>query len=223
MQNARPEEARWHAAIAVLVALALYVTLPPRLIVGPLWLAPLLVLAIMLPLNVLSPRRHGEPAWQRAMSVATIAILNAFNVATVIALFVELLAAHPSSALNGEVLLRSAVEIWLTNIIVYGLWFWETDGGGPDARAHRADNAEIVSSDLLFPQMALAPQIGQLRRWRPHFFDYIFFSFTNATAFSPTDTFPLTPFAKALMMAEALTSLVTIAVIAGRAINILGS
>ena len=223
MQAVTKEEPRWHAAIAVLVALALYVTLPPRIIVGPLWLAPLLVLLIMVPLNVISPQRHQEAPWQRLLSVATIAILNAFNVGTIFTLFADLLGRRPHVQITGELLLLAAVEIWLTNVIVYALWFWEVDGGGPDARAHASSDSLPLQGYFLFPQMALAPDLRERMRWRPRFIDYVFLSFTNATAFSPTDTFPLTSLAKVLMMAEARTSLVAIAVIAGRAINILGS
>jgi hypothetical protein len=115
------------------------------------------------------------------------------------------------------------VQIWLTNVIVYALWFWEIDARGPEVRVHLAMDQEIRRADFLFPQMTVQPELRERIRWKPLFLDYVFLSFTNATAFSPTDTFPLTRFAKVLMMAEALTSLVTIAIIAGRAVNILGT
>jgi hypothetical protein len=224
MRNAsRGEEPRWHAGIAVLAALALYVTLPPKVIIGPLWLLPAIMLVTLMPLMIFSPHRHSESKWQRWLSIAHIAVLNAFNVGTIVLLFVWQLAAHHQRQITGEQLLFAAVEIWLTNVIVYALWFWEIDAHGPDARVHEESSQQIVRSDFLFPQMMLQPDVFERMRWRPLFFDYVFLSFTNATAFSPTDTFPLTRFAKVLMMAEALTSLVTIAVIAGRAVNILGS
>jgi hypothetical protein len=218
-----PGEPRWHAALAVLVALALYSTLPPRVIVGPYWLLPLVVLVILIPLMILSPRRHEEAAWQRWMSIVNVALLNAFNIATIVLLFMWQFSVHHRKSISGEDLLLAAVQIWLTNIIVYALWFWEIDGHGPDARAHMDFTRDIRRSDFLFPQMALQPDIREQLNWKPAFWDYVFLAFTNATAFSPTDTFPLTRFAKVLMTAEALTSLVTIAIIAGRAINILGS
>lgn len=219
----RHEEPRWHAAIAVLGALALYVTLPPKVVVGPLWLLPALMLATLMPLMILAPRRHMETPWQRWLSIAHIALLNAFNVATIVLLFVWQLSAHFHKNISGQNLLLAAVEIWLTNVIVYALWFWEVDGGGPDARTHVAGEGQALGGDFLFPQMMLSPQVQERLDWRPRFLDYVFLSFTNATAFSPTDTFPLTRFAKMLMMAEAMTSLITIAIIAGRAVNILGS
>lgn len=223
MKKIPKEEPRWHAGLAVVAALVLYVTLPPTVIVGPVWMLPLVLLVILVPLMIISPHRHEETSWQRWLSIAHIAVLNAFNVATIVLLFFWQISSHHQKRLSGEDLLLAAVQIWLTNIIVYALWFWEIDGHGPDVRSHTTFDQEPRRADFLFPQMALHPDIRSRIAWRPRFLDYVFLSFTNATAFSPTDTFPLTGFAKVLMMAEALTSLVTIAIIAGRAINILGT
>jgi hypothetical protein len=223
MDRSVREEPRWHAGLGVVVALALYVTLPPKVIVGPVWVLPMVLLVTLVPLMTISPYRHQETKWQRLLSIAHIAVLNAFNVVTIVLLFSWQLSTHTHRTLSGEVLLQAAGQIWLTNIIVYGLWFWEIDRRGPDWRVHEAAERDLRHADFLFPQMALQPEIRQQLQWRPQFLDYLFLSFTNATAFSPTDTFPLTRFAKVLMMAEALTSLVTIAIIAGRAINILGT
>lgn len=223
MQHAVREEPRWHAALAVLAALILYVTLPQKIIVGPLWLMPLLVSLVLIPLLVISPHRHQESKIQRSMSIFTVVLLNAFNIGTIVTLFVQLLSVHHRRPIAGEQLLLAAVEIWLTNVIVYGLWFWEIDGRGPDVRAHANGTQQPRRADFLFPQMGLDPEVRERLDWKPRVLDYIFLSFTNATAFSPADTFPLTHTAKTLMMLEALTSLVTIAVIAGRAISILGT
>jgi hypothetical protein len=217
------EEPRWHAGIAVLVALVLYVTLPTRILIGPAWVLPVILLLILLPLMILSPHRHQEAPWQRWASIAQVAILNAFNVASVVQLLFWQFSVQHHRQIPGEQLFVGAVQIWLTNIIVYALWFWEIDGRGPDVRYHTAFYQEPRRADFLFPQMMLQDEIRNRIRWKPMFLDYVFLSFTNATAFSPTDTFPLTRFAKVLMMAEALISLVTIAVIASRAINILGT
>lgn len=219
----KTEEPRWHAALAVAVALVLYVTLPPKVIVGPVWVLPAIVLLILVPLLVIAPHRHREAAWQRWASIAQIAILGGFNIGTIVLLFVWQLSEHHHKQFSGEQLLVAAAQIWLTNVIVYALWFWELDGRGPDVRVHCDFQHEIRHADFLFPQMALQPETRDRLNWKPKFFDYVFLSFTNATAFSPTDTFPLTRAAKMLMMAEAIKSLVTIALIAGRAINILGS
>jgi hypothetical protein len=223
MQPTESREPRWHAAIAVLAALALYVTLPPKLIIGPLWLLPLLVLLILVPLMILAPRRHLEAPWQRVMSITQIALLNAFNVATVATLFVQLLSEHHRKNFSGEALLYAAVQIWFTNIIVYSLWYWEIDGRGPDMRSRTPEEQMPKRSDFLFPQIAMNMQRQEQLHWKPRFLDYVFLAFSTATAFSPADTVPVTPLAKVLMMAEALISLVTIALIAGRAINILGT
>lgn len=223
MENATKEEPRWHAASAVVAALILYVTLPPKVVAGPVWALPLIVLVLLVPLMLISPHRHQEAPWQRFLSIVHIAVLNAFNVATIVLLFSWQTSQHPSKHLNGDQLLLAAVQIWLTNVIVYALWFWEVDGRGPDVRRHATVVRQVRRSDFLFPQMALQPDVQQALMWKPAFLDYVFLSFTNATAFSPTDTFPLSRLAKMLMMAEALTSLVTIAIIAGRAVNILGS
>ncbi len=222
MERVEKEEPRWHAVIAVAAALLLYVTLPPRVVVGPVWALPVVLLVILAPLMIFSPRRHEESSWQRWLSIAHIAVLNAFNAVTIVLLFAWQISVHQRH-LTGEQLLLAAVQIWLTNVIVYALWFWEVDGQGPDARTHDEFQRRPDRADFLFPQMALQPEIRDRLAFKPAFLDYVFLSFTNATAFSPTDTFPLTRRAKVLMMAEALTSLVTIAIIAGRAINILGT
>ena len=216
------EEPRWHAAVAVLAALALYITLPNRFIVGPAWVLPLLILVILVPLLIFAPNRLAETPLQRWLSIANVVLLNAFNIATVVLLLAAILTTKFHRNISGEDLLVAAVEIWLTNVIVYALWFWEIDGRGPDLRARCDLEERTTDADFLFPQQVLNMDIQKKLNFRPRFWDYVFLSFTNATAFSPTDTFPLTHTAKVLMMAEALTSLITIAVIAGRAINILG-
>jgi hypothetical protein len=223
MERPVRHEPRWHAAIAVLIAIALYVTLPSKIVLGPLWLMPVLISLILIPLLIVSPKRHQETRIQRMMSIAMVALLNAFNIGTVVTLFIQILSVAHHKNFRAEDLLVAAVEIWVTNVIVYALWFWEIDGKGPDARAHCDAQRAIKHADFLFPQMQVQTPDGDLLEWRPQFFDYVFLAFTNATAFSPADTFALTRLAKLLMMGEALTSLVTIAGIAARAIGILGS
>lgn len=215
------DEPRWHASLAVILSLILYITLPPRLTYGPLWLVPLLTLGLLIPLSIAAPARRGEKHWQRAASIALITVVNAANILS-LALLIHSLThpTHRHTATGGELLL-AAFQIWLTNVLVFGLWYWESDGGGPDARSQSATATRRI--DFLFPQ--LAPNHG-LRpenppAWNPKFFDYLFLSFCTATAFSPADTYPLTATGKFLMMTEALVSFITIAVIAARAINII--
>jgi len=222
MYGSLPEEPRWHAALAVVAILVLYMTLPPRIIVGPLWLLPLLVLGILAPLLIFVPHRHRESEWARLASIAHIAILGLFNIATIVLFLVQEISTHHRRVFSGEELLLAAVQIWLTNILVYALWFWEIDGGGPAAHCHQSFVDNPQQGDFMFSQSLLDPQLRAKSNWRPRFIDYLFLAFTNATAFSPTDTFPLTATGKVLMMAEALTSLVTIAIVAGRAVNLLG-
>ncbi|HLW37581.1 MAG TPA: hypothetical protein VKR99_04075 [Candidatus Eremiobacteraceae bacterium] len=209
-------EPRWPATIAVVIALLLYMTLPERLTLGPLWLIPGLELALIIPLMIVAPRRYaGEPNWERLAAIAIIAIINAANFLSLV-LLLKFLVMRGSRA-TGEQLLLGAVQIWVTNVIVFALWYWELDRGGPDERSSDVHR----QPDFLFPQM-VTPGCT-VPAWSPSFFDYVYVSFTNATAFSPTDTMPLTPWAKALMAVQAFASLVTVALVAARAVNILGS
>jgi hypothetical protein len=194
--------------------LLLYVTLPKHLVLGPVWLIPLLELALLLPLSIVSPRRvFGEPNWQRVMAIGLIAVLNIANVLSLI-LLVRLLLFHPAKV-SGIALLTGALQLWLTNIIVYALWYWELDRGGPDER----EGTRHREPDFLFPQMGTP---GCTRpEWAPKFVDYVYVAFVDATAFSPGDTMPLTPWAKMLMAAQAIVSLLIIALVASRAVGIL--
>ncbi|HEV2038064.1 MAG TPA: hypothetical protein VGQ96_05590, partial [Candidatus Eremiobacteraceae bacterium] len=145
-------------------------------------------------------------------AMSLIGIVNIANVAS-LALLVKVLVT--GTKVTGSHVLAGAVEIWLTNVIVFALWYWELDRGGPDARA----SSQHKEPDFLFPQMVTP---GCTRPdWSPKFLDYLYVSFTNASAFSPTDTLPLTGWAKVLMMVQALASLLTIALVAARAVNIL--
>jgi hypothetical protein len=209
----------WPARVAILATIALYVTLPDRLTVGPSWLPPALEGALVGTLTVMAPVRHTrEVAAQRLLSVVLIGLINLANIGSLVLLVAALLhrgVAFAGRPLDGQTLLLAAVEIWLTNILVFALWYWELDRGGPIDR-RRASHRE---PDFLFPQMS-TPACTK-PDWAPHFVDYLYVSFTNATAFSPTDTLPLTSWAKLLMLIQALASLLTIALVAARAVNIL--
>lgn len=211
---AAPEH-RWPAALATLLALAFYMTLPERLTLRPVWLVPALELLLIVPLTFAGARRSvAESNWRRYMAIVIIAILNVANMASLLFLLRELV--HGSSRATGQLLLAGAVQIWLTNVIVYALWYWELDRGGPDARTL----AIHPQPDFLFPQMVTPAAASPA--WCPKLLDYVFVSFTNATAFSPTDTMPLTRWSKMLMASQAFISLITVAVVAARAVNILG-
>jgi uncharacterized membrane protein len=205
-------EPRWPASVALVVCVALYVVLPDRLVIGPHWLLPVLV---ALPLGPLSARRHRHPdesTWIRHATLGLIALVTLANVTSMALLVHHLLDSQVS---QGRRLIYSAVSVWLTNVIVYGLWFWEVDRGGP----HRRASGEKLVIDLQFPQMEnpdLAPE-----HWRPHFTDYLYTSFANGTSFAPADAMPLSFRMKVLFTTESIVSLVTIAVVAARAVNIL--
>jgi uncharacterized membrane protein len=221
------DEPRWHAALAVVAVLGLYMTLPKQFVFGPVYLAPLLVLGILLPLLIFAPSRHQETPGQRIASVALIALINFFNVASVALLIYQAMFApghQQMLAVPGAPtrLLMAGAQIWLANVLVYAMWYWEVDGGGPEPRAHAASAIEFLRADFLFPQMLVSDERLACieKRWKPLFLDYVFLAFTNALAFSPADTFPITRAAKILMMFEAITSFVTIAVVLARAVGI---
>ncbi|MGI9145319.1 MAG: hypothetical protein ACR2IK_02015 [Chloroflexota bacterium] len=206
-------ESRWPASLAALAAVLLYVTLPERYTIGPAWLLPMLELALLGPLTLAVPTRHArETAAHRAASITLVALVSAANVASLILLVYSLLNGGQRA---GAELFFAAVQIWLTNVIVFGLWYWELDRGGPAARCRTNHRMP----DFLFPQMS-SPEAAP-PKWAPRFLDYLYLGFTNATAFSPTDTLPLTAWAKILMAIQSLTSLITVALVAGRAVNIL--
>ncbi len=208
-----PKEPRWPASLAVLVALALYMALPGKLTLGPGWVIPVLEVALVIPLTVTAPYRHGEEA--RLIRVASLLLIALVNVATVASLALLVHAVLSGEPVSGRTLIFSGIQIWLTLILVFALWYWELDRGGPTVRG----GAEERTPDFLFPQMG-THELGQAD-WMPVFLDYLYVSFTNATAFSPTDTMPLTPRAKLLMLIEALASITTVVMVAGRAVNIL--
>jgi uncharacterized membrane protein len=205
-------EPRWPASAALVACVVLYVILPSRLTVGPHWLLPVIV---ALPLGPLSARKHRHPdeaVWIRQATIFLILIVTLANVTSLALLVHHLLAADVSQGRN---LVYSAISVWLTNIIIYGLWFWEIDRGGP----HRRASGEKLQPDLQFPQME-NPQFAP-EHWRPRFTDYLYTSYANGTSFAPADAMPLTLRMKLLFTTESMVSLVTIAIVAARAVNIL--
>ena len=203
----------WEPQLVVACAIALQLSLSEEVTVGPNWLLPSLEGALLIGLVIASPNpnvRHSR--FRRHVAIAMIAFVSAANVASLVLLCHRLL--HGGTK-NGHALILSGIVLWCTNVLLFGLWYWEVDRGGPTARARN----EPDTPDFLFPQMSdpkWAPP-----NWRPQLIDYLYVSLTNATAFSPTDTLPLTPTAKWLMGAQSLVSLVTIGLVVARAVNIL--
>ena len=210
---ASPGESRWPSAIAVAVALILQATLPGRLTIGPWWVIPGLEALLLIPLMVGNP--SGLSRESRDMRLLSIALIALVNLANVISLGLLIRFLVDGSKTNGKQLILSAVGIWLTQVIVFGLWYWELDRGGPVDRT----SPDHAAPDLLFTQMT-NPGVDR-RHWAPTLVDYLYVSLTNSTAFSPTDTMPLTVRAKALMSAQSLVSLATVAIVGARAVNIL--
>jgi uncharacterized membrane protein len=203
----------WPAQATILAAIGLQLLLPARLTVGPSWLIPALETVLLLGMFLATPKQleHEHPGRRRA-ALGLTAFVTAANIFSLGALTHFLLHHNVS---NGRGLVVSGVLIWLTNFLIFGLWYWELDRGGPGKRAAGHDG----TPDFNFPQMnddRIFP-----RNWRPQFIDYLYVSLTNATAFSPTDTMPLTPMAKSVMGAQSLVSVVTIGLIVSRAVNIL--
>lgn len=198
----------------MLCALALQVTLPDALILGPRAILPVLELLLLIPLTVVKPRRHHTDSTAvRYASIVLIALVNLANIGSLILLAHDVVTGRQ---VVGHQLIAASIQIWLTNVLIFGLWFWELDRGGPGSRTLK----DPPPPDFLYPQMT-DPTACEVRGWRPNFIDYLYVSLTNATAFSPTDTMPLSTKIKAIMALQSLASLITVVLVAARAVNIL--
>jgi hypothetical protein len=219
MTTDRPDYPRWPIAAAVVVAIGLYMALPSELIVDiPLirYIVPALELALILVLTLDAPRRWLLSAGlRRHFSIGLIALISLANTAALASLLHHLL--YGGGSISGRTLLYAAFDIWATNVIVFSLWFWELDGGGPIARRKNPDGRR----DFAFVQMT-DPDL-KYPGWQSEYFDYFYVSCTNSIAFSPTDTLPLSRMAKALMALQSALSAVTLLLVAARAVNILNT
>ena len=212
----RRGESRFAAAAAVAVGIAAQTLLSAQLVPGPRLLLPAIEAVLLLGLVAADPNRlTAESKDLRLLSIGLIVVVALANAAALIRLVDQLVGGKGS----GRELLAAAAGVWLTNVIVFGLAFWELDRGGPLGRA--GARAAPQHPDLWFPQDGDAKDATPAG-WQPVFVDYLFVSLTSATAFSPTDTMPLTPRAKLLMGAQAVISLLTVGLVAARAVNILG-
>ena len=208
-------ERRWSVTLALLVAICVQLALPKQLTISPHWLLPALELLLMAALVVANPhlRLERQTALLRALALLLAGAVSVANGGSAVLLVRDLLRSH--SELDPTALLMAGAGVWLTNIIAFSLWYWEWDRGGPAARAMGTH----AYPDLLFPQMqqqGIAPP-----DWEPHYPDYLFVAFTNATAFSPTDTLPLSRWTKLLMTMQSMVSLLTLALVIARAVNVL--
>jgi uncharacterized membrane protein len=213
-RRATESEHRLPPALAAAVAIALQFALPNRLVIGPVWLLPSLEALLLVGLVGVNPRRITRTSKAiRAASIALIALITVANASSSALLIKELI--EGTNGDNAQLLLGRGASIYITNIIVFALWYWEGDRGGAVRRSEGADE----DPDFLFPQMA-QPAVGP-RNWRPTFVDYLYVSFTNAAAFSPTDTMPLTRRAKMLMLIQSAVALITVGLVIARAVNVL--
>jgi len=205
-----PEVRRLPAAVALIAVGVAYLFLPQRLRVGPPWLVLALVLLLLFALIASHRIGYHGIAYRLGRIVTGLVTLAVGSSA----LF--LVTRLPGGKLPGGELLQEAGLVWLANILVFALWYWEIDGGGPAVRIR----SHYRSGDFVFPQFQQDPN-GPAEPWMPDFFDYLFLAFNTSTAFSPTDTLVLSRRAKLLLMAQSLISLIVIAVLAARAINTL--
>jgi len=206
-------ETRWAVSAAVVVAIGLQLSLPDQYAMHPRWLLPSVGAALLVATVVMNVRQEGRGSGAlRATSLLLTGLLSLANVVSAVRLIDSLLGGHIE---NASLLLRWGGAIWLTNLVIFALWYWELDRGGPAARAE----GERRFPDLLFTQMA-TPEVAP-PDWEPTFVDYFYLAFTNATAFSPTDVLPLTRWAKLLMLLESAMSFSLVILVIARAVNIL--
>jgi hypothetical protein len=212
-----PHVRRWPASLAVALVIVLQVVSPDQVV--PSWWPALVTLEVLLlvPLVAANPLRlRYDAPWHRMTGVVLAVVLLAANAVRLAQLVVLLL---EGGAMRADELIGGGALIWLTNVVVTAVALWELDQGGPFAR-DPGSARDQTQPDLLFPQTAGASG-WNTAEWRPSFLDYLFVAFTAATAFSPTDTMPLSHRAKLLFVLAASVSLLTIAVVAARAVNVL--
>ena len=208
-------EPRGQVILAVLAIGAIYLALPPNLIVGPIWLLPTLIVVLLIPTVV--SHRAGMRGLNRALGI----LINAITTIALIGSVVLLVRALPGHKESPLALLRSGSMLWLTNVIVFALWYWRLDGGGP---TKREEDKKFGSKSFLFPQM----QIPHDERaqfactgFRPRFVDYLFVSFTQSSTFGPTDAPLLARWAKVLAMIQIFISLSIVILLISRAVGVL--
>ncbi|HEV8428879.1 MAG TPA: hypothetical protein VGQ41_13335 [Pyrinomonadaceae bacterium] len=206
----------WPPLVAMLAIGGLYAALPASLLAGaPRWLLVAIVVGLLVPMLIL--HYIGNHALHQTLGY----VLNSIVTAALILSLTLLLQEVTMHEVTPPQLLRSAASLWLSNILIFASWYWRLDGGGPQERALTLGHADGA---FLFPQMTMHPEAkiaaGE-QEWEPNFVDYLFLAFNTSTAFSPTDVPVLSRWAKVLMMVQALISLLVIALLAGRAVNIL--
>ena len=203
-------EPRWPAFIAIFATGLVHQSLPERLSVGPSW--GLLGITIVLLIPIIFSYHRGHYNVSRILTFTATAVITCAMIAS-LALLISGIPKHLDPP---QTLLRSAVALWITNVIVFALWYWKLDAGGPLGRDKARGDFD---SSFLFPQMLIRDEPEEI--WSPQFLDYLFLAFNTSTAFSPTDTAVLSRWAKIVMMLQSIISLTIVALLAARAVNIL--
>jgi hypothetical protein len=212
----RPDpEPRWPAMLSLLAVGGLSYSLPPALKIGPNWLLLVIVAVLLVPTVI--THRAGKHAWNAICGHIVVGVVTADVIAS-LGLLISRLPAHSETPLT---LLHAAVGLWICNLLVFAVWYWRLDAGGPNQRDLQGSHTDGA---FLFPQMVMDPQLkiaaGE-QDWRPGFVDYLFLAFNTSTAFSPTDVPVLSRWAKGMMMVQASISFTTVVILAARAVNIL--
>ena len=208
-------EPRWQALLAFVAVAGIYLALPKSLVIGPVWLLPSLILVLLVPTVV--SHRTGKRSLNRALGI----LINGITTLALIGSVVLLVRALPSHKEDALSLLLSGALLWLTNVLVFALWYWRLDGGGPTLRQ---EQKKFGSTSFLFPQM----QVPHDERaqfactgWRPRFVDYLFVAFTQSSTFGPTDAPLLARWAKILAMIQIFISLSIVILLISRAVGVL--
>lgn len=208
-------EPRWQAILALLAIGGIHLALPRWFIVGPIWLLPGVIIVLLVP--TIMSHHTGRQSLNHALGIVINAIITIALIGSVV-LLVTTLPSHRETPLR---LLGSGAALWLTNVLVFALWYWRLDGGGPNARDQRR---EFGSRSFVFPQMQIE-KVERVRfgaeRWRPGFVDYLFIAFTQSSTFGPTDAPLLARWAKVLAMCQIFISLSIVVLLISRAVGIL--
>jgi hypothetical protein len=222
-RQGRDYEHRFPAAVAIVVGVALYAVLPSDLTIGSRFVIPALELALLVPVLAFNPRRlERQTKLSRALSLALVGVIGIANLVSLVLLVRALVR---GAANDSHKLLLAALQVWITNIIVFGLAYWELDRGGPVQRA-ALSRAKMPPADFRFSQDEDADAVAEVAAsssdrvdWVPVFVDYLYVSVTNSSAFSPTDTMPLSSRAKLLMGIQASSALIVSLLVIARAVG----
>jgi hypothetical protein len=208
-------EPRWQALLAFLAVGGIYLALPRHLIVGPIWLLPTLIVVLLIPTVV--SHRTGRRSVNRVLGI----LINGLTTIALIASVILLVRSLPSREESPMKLLFSGGLLWLTNVIVFALWYWRLDGGGPTTRR---EHKRFGSCSFLFPQMQVPRDERsqfECTGWRPMFVDYLFVAFNQSSTFGPTDAPLLARWAKVLSMVQIFISLSIVILLISRAVGVL--